>query len=79
MKNNPTWGIIVGRWYGVWSFLWFADIMHESDESPYHSFNALTRRGVLRKAKRYINRHSRNNTQTYIYNEITKETTCLID
>lgn len=49
-------GIVIGRWYGVWSWLWYADIMHESDDVPYMSFNAITRRGALRKAKRYIRR-----------------------
>lgn len=49
-------GIVVGRWYGVWSWVWYADIMHESDDVPYQTFNALSRRGALRKAKRYIRR-----------------------
>lgn len=49
-------GIVVGRWYGVWSWVWYADIMHESDDVPYMSFNALSKRGALRKAKRYIRR-----------------------
>lgn len=49
-------GIVVGRWYGVWSWVWYADIMHESDDVPYRTFNALSRRGALRKAKRYIRR-----------------------
>lgn len=48
--------IIIGRWSGPWAWLWYADIMHESDEVPYTSFNALTKRGALRKAKRYIRR-----------------------
>lgn len=49
-------GIVVGRWYGVWSWVWYADIMHESEDVPYMSFNALSKRGALRKAKRYIRR-----------------------
>ncbi len=49
-------GIVVGRWYGVWSWVWYADIMQESDEVPYMSFNALSKRGAMRKAKRYIRR-----------------------
>lgn len=48
--------IVVGRWYGVWAWIWYADVMQESDEVPYVSFNALTKRGALRKAKRYIQR-----------------------
>ena len=46
--------IVVGRWYGVWAWIWYADVMQESDDVPYVSFNALTKRGALRKAKRYI-------------------------
>lgn len=49
-------GIIVGRWYGIWSWIWYADVMHESYEVPYMTFNALSKRGALRKARRYINR-----------------------
>ena len=48
--------ITVGRWYGVWAWLWYADVMQESDDVPYVSFNALTKRGALRKARRYIRR-----------------------
>ena len=55
-KKLRKFGIVVGRWYGVWGWLWYADVMHESDRVPYMSFNALTRRGALRKAKRNIRR-----------------------
>ena len=48
--------ITVGRWNGVWAWLWYADVMQESDDVPYVSFNALTKRGALRKARRYIRR-----------------------
>lgn len=48
--------IVVGRWYGVWAWLWYADVMQESDDVPYVSFNALTKHGALRKARRYIRR-----------------------
>lgn len=48
--------IVVGRWYGVWAWIWYADVMQESDDVPYVSFNALTKRGALRKATRYIRR-----------------------
>ena len=48
--------IVVGRWYGVWAWVWYADVMQESDDVPYVSFNALTKRGALRKARRYIRR-----------------------
>lgn len=49
-------GIVVGRWYGIWSWIWYADVMHESDGVPYMSFNAFTKRGAMRKARRYIRR-----------------------
>lgn len=48
--------IITGRWYGVWAWIWYADVMQESNDVPYVSFNALTKRGALRKATRYIKR-----------------------
>lgn len=65
--------IITGRWYGVWSWIWYADIMHESEDIPYTSFNALTKRGALRKAKRHIRRlvrpiEERQGT-VYVYDE----------
>lgn len=50
-------GIIVGRWYGVWSWLWYADLMTEHDDVPYASFNSLTRHGAIKKAKRYIRKN----------------------
>jgi hypothetical protein len=66
-------GIVVGRWYGVWSWVWYADIMQESDEVPYMSFNALSKRGALRKAKRYIRRLTSpiedKQATVYIYDE----------
>ena len=49
-------GIVVGRWTGVWAWVWYADIMHESEDVPYMSFNALSKRGAMRKARRYIRR-----------------------
>ena len=49
-------GIVVGRWTGIWAWVWYADIMHESDDVPYMSFNALSKRGAMRKAQRYIRR-----------------------
>lgn len=71
-------GIVVGRWYGVWSWLWYADIMHESDDVPYMSFNALSRRGALRKARRYIRRLTSpiedKNAVVYLYDENTLTT-----
>lgn len=51
-----SFGIIVGRWSGVWSWLWYVDIMHESEEVPYMTFNSLSKKGAIRKARRYIRR-----------------------
>lgn len=61
-------GIVVSRWYGIWSWVWSADIMHEPESNiPYVSFNALSKRGALRKAKRYINRLSKDTNPIYVY------------
>jgi hypothetical protein len=66
-------GIVVGRWTGIWAWVWYADIMHESDDVPYMSFNALSKRGALRKAKRYIRRLTspieEKNAYIYYYDE----------
>jgi hypothetical protein len=61
--------ITTGRWTGIWAWIWYADVMHESDDVPYTSFNALTRRGALRKATRYIRRLTSpiENKQAFIY------------
>lgn len=48
--------IVTGRWTGIFSFMCYADILQESDDVPYRSYNALTKRGAMKKAKRYINR-----------------------
>jgi hypothetical protein len=67
--------IIVGRWHGAWAWLWYADVMHESDDVPYMSFNALSRRGATRKAKRYIRRLTspieNKSAKVYVYDEST--------
>lgn len=66
-------GIVVGRWDGVWSWLWYADVMHESDQVPYMSFNALSKRGAMRKAQRYIRRLTSpiedKQADVYVYDE----------
>lgn len=68
-------GIVVGRWYGAWRWIWYADVMHESDSVPYTSFNALTKRGAMRKAKRYIRRLTspieNKNAKVYSFDEST--------
>lgn len=76
-----SYGIIVGRWSGPWTFLWYADIMiSPQDRYVYASFTAFTRAGALRKAKRYLKRYTKNNSleqYTYLYDTQTGETTCL--
>lgn len=66
-------GIVVGRWTGVWAWVWYADIMHESDDVPYMSFNALSKRGAMRKAQRYIRRLTSpiedKQADVYVYDE----------
>jgi hypothetical protein len=63
--------VIVGRWYGVWSFIWYADIVVENYDEPYTSFNALSRRGAVRKATRYIRKRNRvkKDLYTYVYDQ----------
>lgn len=64
--------ITVGRWYGVWGFIWYADLINPGGDNVYTTFNALTKRGALRKATRYIKRHSRGeneNAHLYLYDE----------
>lgn len=65
---NPF-SIIVGRWYGVWSWIWYADLMIENSNEPFVTFNALSRRGALRKATRYIRRHNNHKKYAYVYDE----------
>lgn len=76
MKNNYS--IAVGRWYGVWSFIWYADVYTDNDSNfRYASFNGLTRRGAMRKAKRFINKLHKDVEQLYFYDGETGEITCL--
>jgi hypothetical protein len=64
-----TFSIIVGRWYGVWSWIWYADLMVDNSNEPFVTFNALSRRGALRKATRYIRRHKNHKKYVYVYDE----------
>lgn len=67
--------IVTGRWYGVWAWIWYADVMQESDDVPYRTFNALSKRGALRKATRYIRRLTSpiedKKASVYVYDEST--------
>lgn len=67
--------IVVGRWYGVWAWIWYADVMQESDEVPYRTFNALSKKGAMRKARRYIQRLTSpiedKQADVYVYDEST--------
>lgn len=67
--------IVTGRWSGIWAWVWYADVMHESEDVPYTSFNALTKRGALRKARRYIRRLTSpiedKQADVYVYDEST--------
>lgn len=77
MKNN--YAITVGRWYGVWSFIWYADVMTDSETNfIYASFNSFTKRGVIRKSKRFINKKLNVNSEIiYMYDGETGEIKCL--
>ena len=67
--------IVTGRWYGVWAWIWYADVMQESDDVPYRTFNALSKRGALRKSTRYIRRLTSpiedKQASVYVYDENT--------
>ena len=53
---NNRYAITVGRWTGMFSLVWYADVVNQEDEKPYMSFSAFTRRGALKKATRFIRR-----------------------
>lgn len=67
-----TYGIEVGRWTGIFSLVYYADIFLDGYEKPYYSVNALTKSGALKKARKYIDRinHSRNASEIYTYDAI---------
>lgn len=60
--------VLVGRWYGVWSWIWYADIIHEEGDFAYMTFNALSKRGAMRKARRYLKKLSETGN-VYVYDE----------
>ena len=62
-------GVIVGRWPTVWAFVWYADVVIEGSDTPYVTFNALSKRGALRKAARFIRRQNVSSKETYVYDE----------
>lgn len=70
MKN---FAIVIGRWHGAWRWIWYADIMHEAEDAPYMSFSALSRRGVLRKAKKNTEHINNELGILYIYDETTQK------
>lgn len=76
MRSN--YAIAVGKWYGVWSFVWYADIMTDNEANfRYASFNGLTKRSVMRKAKRFINKLNNDNELIYLYDGETGDIRCL--
>lgn len=46
----------VGRWTGVFAFVWFADVYSDQQPDRIATFNALTRAAARRKAARFIRR-----------------------
>lgn len=75
MKNS--YAIAVGKWYGVWSFIWYADVFTDNESNfRYASFNGITKRSAMRKAKRFINKLNNDNELLYIYNGETGDITC---
>lgn len=77
MKSN--YAIVVGKWYGIWSLVWYADVMTDSETNfVYASFNSFTKRGVMRKAKKFINKKLNVDSETiYMYDGETGEIRCL--
>lgn len=63
--------VLIGRWYGVWRWIWYADIIHEEEDFAYMTFNAFSRRGALRKARRYLNKLP-DAGHVYVYDETDK-------
>ena len=72
---NNKYSIIVGRWTGIFSLIWYSDVLNQSDERPYMSFSAFTRRGALKKATRFIRRQlhplESSTSEIYTYDENT--------
>lgn len=69
-----TYSIEVGRWTGIFSPVYYADVFIDGQDSTfYHTFNALTKRGAIKKARKYINRisHVSELKEIYSYDAIT--------
>jgi hypothetical protein len=63
-----TYGIEIGRWGGMFWMVYYADVFIEDHRfGIYNTFNAFTKRGALRKAKRYINRISSGTEPVQVY------------
>jgi hypothetical protein len=63
-----TYGIEIGRWGGMFWMLYYADVFIEDHKfGMYNTFTAFTKRGVLRKAKRYIHRIDKNADPIQVY------------
>ena len=76
-----NYGIVVGRWTGVFSPLYYADVIVDNDrEEIYASFSAFSKTGALRKAKRYLKRLSRHGAieEVYAYDSTTSTVERLI-
>ena len=60
--------IETGRWTGVFYPVHYADIFIDGQDSHfYHTFNAFTKKGALRKALRYIRRIAQTEETKGIY------------
>jgi hypothetical protein len=77
--RRVTYGIEVGRWTGMFFFVYYADIFVDKESNHfYHTLNSFTKRGALKKARKYINRlaNGNNNIEIYSYdltnNKLTK-------
>lgn len=67
MPEDMTYSIEIGRWTGIFSPIYYADVFVNGRVEGYYTFNAFTKAGALRKARRYIDRISTHTPAREIY------------
>ena len=74
MKDDMVYGIEIGRWTGIFSLVYYADVFIDGRTQGYHTFNAFTKKGALKKAQRYIRRinHQNDGIEIYSYDALTE-------
>lgn len=61
-QNNDvdvSYGVEIGRWTGLFSMLWYADVFNSVSARREVTFTAWTRRGARAKALRYVARQTK--------------------